>query len=178
MLRRLHQVVPPPGLVSFAYTGEPLAQFLTGRLRIEAERAEQAGLLDHARLTRLTAPASAAFAHVGEALSTVLLHGDCQPAHFLLTPQTTVAAVIDFGDASVGDPVLDLAVLTTGAPQHLPAVLASYRPDEALSRRIAQLIEPLRTLRRLGAANWLHANGLDPTVELGALLAAPSPPAR
>lgn len=103
-----------------------------------------------------------------------MLHGDCQPVHFLLTPQATnVAAVID---ASIGDPVLDLAVLTTVAPQRLPAVLAGYRPDEPPSRRIAQLIEPLRTLRRLGAANWLHANSLDPTAELGAPLAAPSRP--
>jgi Ser/Thr protein kinase RdoA (MazF antagonist) len=97
-----------------------------------------------------------------------LLHGDCQPAHFLLTGQA-VAALIDFGETALGDPVWDLAVLTLDNPARLGDVLAGYAPEPGLRRHIHRRIGPYRLLRCLAEANWLHQFGFDPAVNVAAL---------
>jgi len=66
-----------------------------------------------------------------------LTHGDVGAEHILVTPRGALAGVIDWGDASVGDPVGDLAWLLHGAPAIGERVLAAYggEPDPHLRPR-------------------------------------------
>ena len=92
-----------------------------------------------------------------------MLHGDCQPDHFLLADHAGhIAAVLDLGDACTGDPVWDLAVLTLDHPARMDDVLAGYAPPPDLARRVSALAGPYRMLRWLGEASWLHDHGHDP----------------
>jgi aminoglycoside phosphotransferase (APT) family kinase protein len=56
-----------------------------------------------------------------------MIHGDCRAAHFIMMPtDERVAGILDFGDASIGDPAWDLAVfddLGTRAPGRRPGGL-------------------------------------------------------
>jgi aminoglycoside phosphotransferase (APT) family kinase protein len=56
----------------------------------------------------------------------VLLHGDLGPEH-LLCANGRLAGVIDWGDARIGDPALDLAWLRHGTqPAFVTALAESY----------------------------------------------------
>jgi len=91
--------------------------------------------------------------------------------HVLLEPkEMTVVGLLDFGDASIGDPIWDLAVLTAHHADRLKYVLAGYQPDDKLRTRITQSIGAFQILRHLGAANWLCTHGLDPSLDLRAVL--------
>ena len=61
---------------------------------------------DAPALTRVWERALAASEWTGP---NVWLHGDLHPANLLLTPSGSLAAVIDFGDITAGDPATDLA---------------------------------------------------------------------
>ena len=65
-------------------------------------------------------------------LATCLTHGDLGPEHILVTPLGDLAGVIDWGDASVGDPVRDFAWLLRAAPLVGERALAAYggEPDQ------------------------------------------------
>jgi hypothetical protein len=65
-------------------------------------------------------------------LATCLTHGDLGPEHILVTPTGDLAGVIDWGDASVGDPVWDFAWLLEAAPLVGERALAAYggEPDQ------------------------------------------------
>lgn len=82
------------------------------------ERDAGAGLLD-----RLARPAPA----------TCLVHGDVGPAHLLVVGDR-VSGVIDWGDARIGDPALDLAWLTHGSGA-AAAVAAGYGAGPGLLAR-------------------------------------------
>lgn len=64
-----------------------------------------------------------------------LVHGDLGPAHILVA-DGSVAGVIDWTDAHIGDPALDLAWLLNGTqPAFAAAVAAAYGADDELRRR-------------------------------------------
>lgn len=78
----------------------------------------------------------------------VLLHRDLGSDHLLLDPRTgDLAAVIDWGDLSIGDPAQDFCGLPTA---WLPALLASYggAMDDTFSDRVAfyRSLGPYHTL--------------------------------
>lgn len=164
---KLHQLSPPQGLGPFAHTGGNLRDFLCHWVGVETTRCRNAGLLSKYRAAELVRDLTRRFTECGEPVPQRLLHGDCQPVHFLLDDtRTTVTGVIDFGDTCIGEPVWDIAVLTAHNPEHLPAVLAGYRPDSATKGRICDMITSYWALRQLGEATWLHTNGFDPTPAL------------
>lgn len=100
----------------------------------------------------------------------VVLHGDCQPDHFLVDATSgEVNSLVDFGDARVGDPLWDVTVLTLDHPGQLTAVLAGYGAGAALLRRVAPWWRAYGTLRRMGAVSWRAEQNLDVTAELAAL---------
>ena len=67
--------------------------------------------------------------------ASVLIHGDLGPDH-LLVEDGMPTGVIDWSDAGIGDPALDLAwVLHSGSPDFSAAVAAAYGVDSQLSRR-------------------------------------------
>jgi aminoglycoside phosphotransferase len=160
VLRRLHAMHPVPGLGAMAEPGDSPRAMLVTKAVAEAAAAAQARLLTPSQAGRIRVMLVTAFSRAdpGEPL---VLHGDCQPGHFLLTPGNEVAAVLDFGDAAVGDPVWDLAVLTLDDPGRLPAVLAGYRPGPPLHARIAELVGACRLLRYLGELIWLNDHGFE-----------------
>jgi len=70
----------------------------------------------------------------------VLVHGDISGWHLLADNAGGLAGVIDFGDARVGDPAIDLAgLLNDASPAFLAAVLAHYAGPrgDTLGQRIA-----------------------------------------
>ena len=95
--------VPAPEAPHNPVRGVPLAsrrEVVATRLRSLSGRMEVAGL-EQAWREALAAPE-----WVGPPL---LLHGDLHPGNLLLTPEGGLAAVIDFGDVTSGDPATDLA---------------------------------------------------------------------
>jgi aminoglycoside phosphotransferase (APT) family kinase protein len=63
----------------------------------------------------------------------VLVHGDVGPGHILVT-DGTVSGIIDWSDAHIGDPALDLAWLIHGSSAG-QAVATAYDADTALVQR-------------------------------------------
>lgn len=92
----------------------------------------------------------------------VPIHGDASAQHFLQR-RGSLSGVIDFGDAGLGDPAADLAVLTLWAPDRIRSVVDAYctetpTPADDLIARIAFH----RPLRQLAAAIWNEQNGFSP----------------
>ena len=69
-------------------------------------------------------------------IATCLTHADLGAEHILVTRAGGLAGVIDWGDASVGDPVGDLAWLLHGAPAIGERVLAAYGGEPDPSARL------------------------------------------
>ena len=95
-------VPAPPDAPVNVYRGVPLAQ------RDDTVRARLTGgrVPDGERLVAMWDRALAASVWSGPKL---WLHGDLHPTNLLLTPPGSLAAVVDFGDVTAGDPATDLA---------------------------------------------------------------------
>ncbi|WP_028920981.1 phosphotransferase [Pseudonocardia acaciae] len=102
---------------------------------------------------RALAPARALLAAVDRAPADTVVHGDLGPEHVLFE-RGRLTGVIDFTDAHVGDPALDLAWCLYGAPPEFAAALArEYEPSPAVRDRALMW-------HRLGT--WFHVvYGLD-----------------
>lgn len=85
------------------------------------------------------------------------VHGDLQPDHVFVDEDDRVTGVIDWSGAGAGDPLLDLAVLTLGHPQHLGDVVAGYGRDVEL-----QAVRAWWSYRCLTAVPWLAEHGFGP----------------
>lgn len=185
-LRRVHDLADPGHLLPIVdrdrdrgadrgLTGgarrlrRPLREFLPWLAARDTALAAGRGLLTAGQAARLSQLLGGIFGAAAEPDRYLVLHGDAQPDHFLLSPAGDVAALIDFGDACTGDPAFDLAVLTLDDPQWLGDVLAGYAPGARLRDRIRAMIGPYRLLRWLGEVNWLHEQGFDPREPLAAL---------
>lgn len=146
----LHTPAPadaPPNPVR----GVPLAErdaAVQERLRHLSERMDVAALADGWR-TALDAPRWNG--------PPVWLHGDPHPGNLLLTPDRSgLAAVIDFGDVTAGDPATDLAT--------------AWLTFEADAR--AEFRSHLASLAPVDEATWLRARGW--AVAMASALAAHS----
>lgn len=184
VLRRLHDMPDPGGIgpaIERPAGGHPrvrpgLREAMAKRAGREAEAAVQRGLVSAGEALRIGRMLGEAFGGMEDPDACCVLHGDCQPSHFVLSRAEAgaglgpavqgacdgVAAVLDFGDACTGDPVWDLAVLTLDDPGRLGDVLTGYAPDPRLARRVSALAGPYRLLRRLGEASWLQDHGFNP----------------
>ncbi len=86
----------------------------------------------------------------------VFVHGDFQVAHVFVDGDE-VTGVVDWSEASRGDALFDLAVLTLGHEEHLADVVAGYGTDVDLD-----VIRAWWSLRSLLAVRWLAEHGFDP----------------
>ncbi|MEV0134306.1 aminoglycoside phosphotransferase family protein [Dactylosporangium sp. NPDC050688] len=86
----------------------------------------------------------------------VFTHGDLHVSHVFVAGDE-VTGVIDWSEASRGDAMFDLAVLTLGHQQHLGDVLAGYGTDVDV-----EVIRAWWSLRSLVAIRWLVEHGFDP----------------
>ena len=165
-LRRLHDLAHPPGIPRFNQTGGDWRDFLLWWTDRATGKVADTGVLSPGEVRRLRSQLSTAFREMADP-ECRLLHGDCQPDHFFIEPRTGgLTALIDFGDASIGDPAWDVAVLTLRHPQRLGAVLHGYRPGSQMREYIGQWVPAYRTLRSIGVVNWLADNGLDHGADL------------
>src|SRR6185503_11048833 len=85
------------------------------------------------------------------------IHGDLQVDHVFVAGDE-VTGIVDWSEASHGDPLFDLATLTLGHPEHLPDVLAGYGTDVDLD-----VIRAWWSLRCLLNIRWLAEHGFDPS---------------
>jgi len=96
-------------------------------------------------------------------ISLALVHGDLGPDHVLCSTDT-VTGVIDWSDATIGDPAIDLAWPTHATPREFAeALLEAYGPDSAgpserspYYYRVAHLHEVLHALDHDDAALLEH----------------------
>ena len=87
----------------------------------------------------------------------VFTHGDLQVAHVFVDGDV-VTGVVDWSEASQGDALFDLAILTLGHEEHLADVVAGYGSDVDL-----EVIRAWWSLRSLLAVRWLVEHGFDPS---------------
>lgn len=165
LLRRLHGLPIEAGVPRFDPRDADWASFMVVWVQEAIERASGLGLISSAEAGAL---ASGFAAHVSTMPSPprVLLHGDCQPDHFLMLDDR-VSGMVDFGDARVGDPSWDVAVLTAMQPDRLGTVLDGYDPHRELREHISRWVPAYRLLRQLGALCWRTENQLPHERELG-----------
>lgn len=86
----------------------------------------------------------------------VFTHGDLQLAHVFVDGDE-VTGVIDWSEASQGDALFDLAILTLGNEERLADVVAGYGSDVDVD-----VIRAWWSLRSLLAIRWLVEHGFDP----------------
>ncbi|MGW7685134.1 phosphotransferase family protein [Kribbella sp. NPDC054772] len=86
----------------------------------------------------------------------VFIHGDLQITHVFVDGDK-VTGVIDWSEASQGDAMFDLAILTLGHEENLADVLAGYGAGADVD-----VIRAWWSLRSLTAARWLTEHGFDP----------------
>jgi aminoglycoside phosphotransferase (APT) family kinase protein len=90
----------------------------------------------------------------------VFIHGDLQVAHVFVDGDE-VTGIVDWTEASQGDPLFDLATLTLGHEEHLDDVIAGYGTD--VDREV---IRAWWSLRCLLAIRWLAEHGFGEPEEL------------
>ncbi|MEV4137250.1 aminoglycoside phosphotransferase family protein [Dactylosporangium sp. NPDC049742] len=84
-------------------------------------------------------------------------HGDLHISHVFVDGDE-VTGVLDWSEASRGDPMRDLASLTLGHEEHLADVIAGYGPAAD-----PDAIRAWWSLRSLLAVRWLVEHGFDPS---------------
>jgi aminoglycoside phosphotransferase (APT) family kinase protein len=152
--RRLHQQTIPPALS------------MPSRYRIEQPAELEQWLLAHEVSERELVAKHADRARAASEAETndSFVHGDFQAAHIFVGSDDSISGVIDWGDAGVGDPHYDLAVLTVGHGEHLDAVLEGYGAEVDRQR-----IVEYWSWRRLGSIRWMMEHGFDPSDDIAAL---------
>jgi aminoglycoside phosphotransferase (APT) family kinase protein len=89
----------------------------------------------------------------------VFTHGDLQVAHVFVDCDE-ITGVIDWSEASQGDALYDLAILTLGHQKRLGDLVAGYGTDVDLD---LDVIRAWWSLRSLQAAGRLAEHGFDPS---------------
>ncbi|MET8157390.1 phosphotransferase [Sphaerisporangium sp. NPDC005289] len=143
--RKLHDAPLPP------WPGRSLAE-IASRLDGECEWLVANDVLPTGLVTRNRRIAEAAL----RPWAPVFTHGDLQVSH-VFADGDEITGVIDWSEASRGDALFDLAILTLGHHEHLGDVLAGYGTDVDLD-----VIRAWWSLRSLLAIRWLTEHGFDP----------------
>ncbi|WP_432886532.1 phosphotransferase family protein [Kribbella sp. CA-245084] len=144
-IRTLHDAPLPP------WPGENLDD-ITAHLDSECDWLITSGTLPADLVKRNREVAEAAL----RPWTPVFIHGDLQITH-IFVQDDKVTGIIDWSEASRGDALYDLAILTLGHEECLPDLLAGYGTDVDLD-----VIQGWWSLRSLGASRWLVEHGFDP----------------
>ncbi len=144
--------LPMVGQPTTAAFGATLAEFVSALQAVDVEGLALPGEFDHGGTEKLLADVraglDAAEPEMDKALharcaalldmdapaafsgSAQLVHNDIYPAHLLLGADGGIAAVLDWGDATMGDPVADLVVAYFwGGPRLFDVALGRYAGD-------------------------------------------------
>jgi len=144
-VRTLHDAPLPP------WPGQSLDE-VTSELDRECEWLVTNDVLPAGLVTRNRRIAEAAL----RPWTPVFIHGDLQVAHVFIDGDR-VTGVIDWSEASQGDALYDLAILTLGHEEHLGDVVAGYGGDLDLD-----VIRAWWSVRSLQAGRSLIEHGFDP----------------
>ena len=145
-IRKLHDAPLPP------WPGRDLDE-LAAELDGECEWLVTNGVLPADLVTRNRQVAEAAL----RPFTPVFTHGDLQINH-VFCDGDEVTGIIDWSEASRGDALFDLAILTLGHEERLDDLVAGYGSDVDL-----EVIHAWWSLRSLLAARWLIEHGFDPS---------------
>jgi len=143
--RMLHDAPLPP------WPGRSLDQ-LASQLDAECKWLVASGVLPTDLVNRNRRVAEAAL----RPWTPVFTHGDLQVAHVFVDGDE-ITGVIDWTEASQGDALYDLAILTLGHEEHLGDVIAGYGTDVDVD-----VIRAWWSFRSLQAIRWLIEHGFDP----------------
>ncbi|MFF1819357.1 phosphotransferase family protein [Kribbella sp. NPDC058245] len=146
-IRRLHDAPLPP------WTGRRTLDEITTRLDIECEWLISSGALPADLVTHNREIAQAAL----RPWSPAFTHGDLQITHVFVDDHDEVTGIIDWSEASQGDPMFDLAILTLGHEDRLAEVAVGYGPGID-----HDVVRAWWSLRSLSASRWLIEHGFDP----------------
>ena len=144
-VRKLHDAPLPP------WPGQSLDEF-AAELDGECEWLITNGVLPTDMVMRNRRVAEAAL----RPWTPVFIHGDLQITHVFVDGDE-VTGVIDWSEASRGDALYDLAILTLGHEERLDDLAAGYGTDVDFD-----MIRAWWSLRSLCAARWLLEHGFDP----------------
>jgi Ser/Thr protein kinase RdoA (MazF antagonist) len=144
--RMLHDAPLPP------WPGQSLDE-IASELDGECEWLVTNGVLPANLVTRNRQMAEAAL----RPWTPVFTPGDLQITH-VFVDKDEITGVIDWSEASQGDALYDLAILTLGHQEHLGDVAVGYGTDVDLD-----VIRAWWSLRSLQAARWLIEHGFDPS---------------
>jgi len=170
VLRRLHGLAWPAGAGSASWSGRSWPDHFRWWTDHERDQLLTDGSLPAPVVQEMHRYLSTTFSDMDQP-ELHLLHGDCQTDHYLVTTGSPhIAGILDFGDAILGDPVWDLAILTLEAPDMLPELLRGYRPQASTERRAQELLPAYQLIRRLGSATWMREHGQPPAPDLEAAL--------
>jgi aminoglycoside phosphotransferase (APT) family kinase protein len=143
--RMLHDAPLPP------WPGQSLDE-LASRLDGECEWLVTNGVLPANLVTRNRQLAETAL----RPWTPVFIHGDLQVDHVFVDGDQ-VTGVVDWSEASQGDALFDVAILTLGHEEHLGDFAAGYGTDVDLD-----VIRAWWSLRCLTNVRWLVEHGFDP----------------
>jgi aminoglycoside phosphotransferase (APT) family kinase protein len=145
-VRKLHDAPLPP------WPGRSPDE-IASQLDDECEWLVASGVLPTDVVTRNRQVAEAAL----RPWTPVFTHGDLQITHVFVDGDE-ITGVIDWSEASRGDAMFDLAILTLGHEERIDDVAAGYGTDVDLD-----VIRAWWSLRSLLAARWLIEHGFDPS---------------
>jgi len=145
-VRRLHDAPLPP------WPGESVAE-IASDLDRECEWLVTNGVLPADLVRRNRQVADVAL----RPWTPVFVHGDLQISH-VFTDGDEITGVIDWSEASRGDALYDLAILTLGHEERLGDLVAGYGRAVDLD-----VIRAWWSVRSLRAARWLVEHGFDPS---------------
>ncbi len=145
-IRKLHDAPLPP------WPGRSLEEFASNLDR-ECEWLVTNGVLPADLVTCNRQVAEAAL----RPWTPVFIHGDLQITH-VIVDSDEITGIIDWSEASQGDALFDLAILTLGHEEHLGDLVAGYGTGVDVD-----VIRAWWSLRSLTAARWLVEHGFDPS---------------
>lgn len=150
VLRRLHGTLPAPW---FDDPGDDRGPWLDG-LRAEITEAVERRRIAVGLAEAVEEVLADAAPWVTEPdAPRTLVHGDCMPKHMIFDGRGELR-LIDLEHARIGDPALDLAVLTAFAPQRLEQVLEGYRAAPSEEARLRRIVPARQVERLVRAVNW------------------------
>jgi aminoglycoside phosphotransferase (APT) family kinase protein len=141
-LRALHDAPRPP------WTGRSLDE-LASQLHSECDWLLANDVLPADVVTRNRQLAATAL----RPWAPVFIHGDLQVDHVFVNGDT-VTGIVDWSEASQGDALFDIAILTLGHPEHLDDVVVGYG-----SNVDREIVRGWWSWRCLVAIRWLHEHG-------------------
>jgi aminoglycoside phosphotransferase (APT) family kinase protein len=145
-VRRLHEAPLPPWPARKNYDELP------AELEAECDWLISSGVLPSDLVKRNREIAEGAF----RPWTPMFVHGDLQITHIFVDGDE-LTGIIDWSEASPGDPMFDLASLTLGHEERLADLLTGYGSDVDLDA-----IRAWWSLRSLLASRWLIEHGFDP----------------